>query len=213
MSEPGLSQISSYPLILPAQSQVFLAFTGGSVWTSLTTGTCIWYFPVLGDLPTSSLFAPDKSGGAPVINKEHAYFIWVSDWQIQDGNVYENPGLGEMSGKANSAVTLANVPAGTATIYYKSDPLARDFSNIADRSTWGKPIATLRRGAGLFQSPDGFEVSDRFFFSAQILTSRTVNLPGRTFDFRNVMPFGMNCYEFGQNYSTTETGSCTTTTY
>lgn len=212
---PLWSQNLAYPrapFIIPVPTQT-LAFTGGSVWTSQSTGTCIWYFPVLADLPLSALFAPDTPGGAPVIDKEHAYFIWVSDWMIQAPYVYENPGLGEMSQKANSPVSLANVPAGSAAIYYRSDPLARDFSKLTDRSTWGKPIATFRRGAGLFQSPDNFEVSDRFFFSAQLVTSRSVNLPGRIFDFRNVMPYGMNCYEFGQNSSTTETGACTTMTF
>lgn len=179
-------------------SQVVLAFTGGSVWNDTQTGgTCIWFFPVLGDLPLTSLFASEQ--GAPVVDLKHAYFIWVSDWSIQWKA--DNPGF------LNSKITLAGIPAGDATIYYRDDPISHTFDS-SDPSTWGTPVATFARGAGMFQSPDGFKDTDRFIFSAQLTSSRVISLQGHTFNFRSLMPHGMTCFEFGQNYSTTETGAC-----
>ena len=201
----GIALLASSPKLTAGPSdgasQIFIAFTGGSVWTSDTTGTCIWYFPVLGNTDLSSLFAPDATG-SPVIDKEHAYLIWVSDWSIQA--MFTNSGFG------NSTVTLAVVPAGTATIYYSSNPTSRDWSDITKRSTWGVPVATFARGAGLFHSPDGFQLTDKFFFSAPLVTSRPFVLGGRPFDLRDLMPHGMTCFEYGQQLSTTETGSCLT---
>jgi len=169
------------------------------MWTSATTGTCVWYFPILGNMPLSSLFASDASG-APAMDKEHAYFIWVSDWSIQA--MFNNPGFG------GSNVALAVVPAGTATIYYSSNPASRDWSDVTKRGTWGIPVAKFVRGAGLFQSPDNFTVSDKFYFSAPLIASRTFTFGSRQFDFRELMPHGITCFEYGQQYSTTETGSC-----
>jgi hypothetical protein len=180
-------------------AQSFIAFTGGSVWTSGSTGTCIWYFPVLADLDLKSLFATDPNGNL-VINKEHAYLIWVSDWSI--AAMFGNSGFG------GSSIGLAVVPAGTATIYYTNNPTRRDFSDISKRATWGIPVATFTRGAGLFQSPDNFQLTDKFYFSAPLLAAKDFNLGGRVFNFRILMPHGMTCFEYGQGYSTTETGSC-----
>ena len=183
-------------------AQSFIAFTGGSVWNSGTTGTCIWFFPVLGDLPLSSLFATDASG-QPAINKGHAYFIWVSDWAIQ--------AMATNSGFGGAPVSLAVLPSGSATIYYSNNPTLRDWSNPGDpskRGTWGVPIATFVRGGGLFQSPDGFVTSDKFYFSAPLIWSKTVMLNGKPFSFRDLMPHGMTCFEYGQAFSSTEAGSC-----
>jgi hypothetical protein len=183
----------------PGTSQVFMAFTGGSVWTSDHTGTCIWYFPVLGDMPLTSLFATDNSG-TPVINKEHAYFIWVSDWEIIAG--------GENAGFGGAKVSMAILRPGDATIYYSDNPTGRLWTDYSQRGTWGIPVAKFTRGAGLFQSPDGFAQTDRFIFSAQLNESRDVSLPDSHFNFRKLMPYGISCFEFGQNQSTTETGAC-----
>jgi hypothetical protein len=180
-------------------SQVFIAFTGGSMWTSATTGTCIWYFPILGNMPLSSLFAPGANG-SPVIDKEHAYFIWVSDWSIQ--TMFSNAGF------KGSNVALAIVPAGTAAIYYSSNPTARDWTDVSKRSTWGIPVAKFVRRAGLFQSPDNFQLTDKFYFSAPLVASRSFTFGSREFDFRDLMPHGITCFEYGQQLSTTETGSC-----
>jgi len=195
--------IASIPLLgqkAPHEGQVISAFTGGSVWTSSSGGTCITYFPVLGDLNVAELFAPDATG-APQIDKEHAYFIWVSDWSIS--YMFQNSGFG------GSVISLALVPAGKATIYYTDNPLSRVWSDVTDRSTWGVPVATFIRGGGMFQSPDGFVQTDRFYYSAQLVTSRDVNLHGRRFNFREVVPHGMTCFENGQVGSTTEVGACT----
>jgi hypothetical protein len=180
-------------------SQVLVAFTGGSMWTSATTGTCVWYFPILGNMPLSSLFASDANG-APVIDKEHAYFVWVSDWSIQ--TMFNNTGFG------GSNIALAVVPAGTAVIYYTNNPAARDWSDVTRRGTWGTPVAKFVRGAGLFQSPDNFTLTDKFYFSAPLIASKTFNMGSREFNFHDLMPHGITCFEYGQQFSTTETGSC-----
>jgi hypothetical protein len=179
-------------------SQTVIGVTGGSTWTSGNTGTCIWYFPVVGDLDLGSLFASDLSKdltGAPVIDKEHSYLIWVSDWSIQ-------------AGFANSALSLAVVPAGTATVYFSSNPLSRDWSNLANRSTWGVPVAHFVRGGGLFRSADGWQ-SDTFTFSAPLVSSKTFTLVnGKRFNFRELMLNGMTCFESGWVGSSMEAGTC-----
>jgi len=122
-------------------SQAFLAFTGGSVWNdTLTGGTCIWYFPVLGNLPLTSLFASEK--GSPVVDLNHADFVWVSGWSIQWEA--ENPGFG------NSKVTLAGIPAATATIYYRQDPMSLPFDSrfpMVGPGSCRRPELIVRRGA------------------------------------------------------------------
>ncbi|HVN19194.1 MAG TPA: hypothetical protein VMU05_10490 [Dongiaceae bacterium] len=193
---PGASLQAAPPA---GSSHVFIAFTGGSVWTSASTGTCVWYFPILGDMPLSSLFAPDASG-SPVIDKEHAYLIWVSDWSIQ--SMFNNTGFG------GSSVALAIVPAGSATIYYSNNPTSRDWSDVTKRGTWGIPVAKFIRGAGLFHSPDNFQVTDKFYFSAPLVSSSAFTLGNKDISFRELIPHGITCFEYGQQYSTTETGSC-----
>src|SRR3954466_9458906 len=63
-------------------SEVAIGFTGGATWTSGATGICIWYFPVLGDEELGSLFGKAASG-APIVDREHSYFLWVSDFSAQ----------------------------------------------------------------------------------------------------------------------------------
>jgi hypothetical protein len=207
-----VSMLAAVPLVAQSAppagaSQTFIAFTGGSVWGQGLNGTCMWYFPVMGDLPLSALFAPDDSG-SPKVDMQHAYFLWVSDWTVQDQNIYQNAGFGD-STLPYATMTYAIVPAGTATIYYTEDPATRDLEDPNDRSSWGRPVAKFVRGSGLFQSPDGFQYTDRFFFSAQLVKSQEITLHGQPFNFRSLIPHGMSCFEFGQNMSMTETGSCT----
>ena len=61
-------------------SQVAMAFTGGSVYTSDTTGICMFYPLLVGDFNMEYLFEFD--GRAPAVDKEHAYLIWVSDFEV-----------------------------------------------------------------------------------------------------------------------------------
>ena len=78
-----LASLASVQAAAPAAgSQVVLAFSGGSHYTSDTTGICMFYPVLLGDLDLASLFAGPLFG-APTVDKEHAYFIWVSDFSIQ----------------------------------------------------------------------------------------------------------------------------------
>ena len=51
-------------------SQVAMAFSGGSVYTSDTTGICMWYPLLLGDFNMEFLF--EFVDGAPAMDKEHA---------------------------------------------------------------------------------------------------------------------------------------------
>jgi hypothetical protein len=185
-------------------SQVVIGFTGGSTWTSASTGICVWYFPVIGDLDLGFLFAPDTSG-APIIDKQHAYLIWVSDWSIQVG--FANAGFTN-TGIKNVTLSLAVVPAGEGTIYFSNRPDTRDWSDLTKRSTWGIPVAKFVRGGGLFQSADSW-ASDKFFFSAPLVSSETFSLNGVEFNFRDLIPNGMTCFEYGQAASSSEVGSCT----
>lgn len=184
-------------------SQVVIGFTGGSTWTSSSTGICIWYLPVVGDLDLGSLFATDASG-APVIDKEHAYLIWVSDWSIEVG--FANTGFPN-KGITNVTLSLAVVPAGGGTVYFSNNPHSRDWSDLTKRSTWGVPVAKFVRGAGLFQSADNW-ASDKFYFSAPLVSSRTFSVNGKRFNFSDLIPNGMTCFEYGQALSTSEAGSC-----
>ena len=178
-------------------SQVALGFNGGSTWTSGSTGICIWYFPVVGDVGLESLFSAD--GGASVVDRAHSYLIWVSDFSVQ---------MLPPSGGSGNPLYLFLAPAGTATIYFNPDPDTRDWTDLKKRSTWGEPVARLIREPSLVRSGDSL-ATDTFIFSAKLVSSETFNLNGKRFNFRDVIPNGMTCYEFGQNGSSWEAGTCT----
>ena len=89
------------------------------------TAIAIWYFPVLGNFEASDLFALNNVA-VPSIDREHAYFIWVYDWKIQGTS---------QSGKGAGKMTVAVVPAGTATIYYSAHPMNREWSDLTQRGT------------------------------------------------------------------------------
>jgi hypothetical protein len=142
----------------------------------------------------TSLFANGLSG-TPSVDKEHAYLIWVSDWSIE-------------AGFTAGGLSLAVLPAGQATVYYSSNPTSRIWTDLSNRSTWGVPVATFVRGGGLFQSPDNW-ASDKFFFSAQLTSSKSFAInKGGQFNFRELVPQGVTCYEFGLAESTAEAGAC-----
>jgi len=173
-------------------SQVAISFAGGSTWTSATTGICIWYFPVVGNLDAGALFATDSTG-TPVVDRAHSYLIWVSDFSVQPLPV--------------TSYFLALAPAGQATIYYTNRPDTRNFSDLTKRSTWGEPVATFIREASIVRSGDNL-TTDTFIFSANLISSNTVSLNGIQFDFNNLIPHGMTCFEWGQNGSSWEAGNC-----
>ena len=209
----GILLLCAFPATVAAQTvavqpnsaaAMVIGFTGGSTWTSQSSGICIWYFPVLGDLDLKTLFATDNAGN-PVVDKEHAYLIWVSDWSIQA--MFGNPGFPNQ-GITNTPLSLAVVPAGTATIYYSNNPLSRDWSNLANRHTWGVPVATFVRGAGLFQTDNNW-TSDKFYFTAPLTSSKSFSFAnGRRFNFKDLVPIGMTCFEYGAAASSSEAGSC-----
>jgi hypothetical protein len=120
-------------------SEVAIGFTGGSVWTSATTGICLWHFPVVGNLDLKSLFATDSSG-APAVDMQHSYLIWVSDFSVQFL-------------PATPPQYLALAPRGTATIYFSPTPGARDLKDRTKRSTWVNPWPRSSDRHPLFEPP------------------------------------------------------------
>ena len=177
-------------------SEVAIGVRGGSTWTSSSTGTCIWYFPVVGDLNLGSLFS-----GAPTVDREHAYLIWVSDFSVE---VLEAPP--SLGGSGLLFVALA--PAGEATIYFSDTPETRVFTfPFTDRSTWGEPVATFVRKASLLRSNDDL-TSDTFIFSAELESSSPFRLNGKRFNFADLIPYGMTCFEYGEISSTVEFATC-----
>lgn len=173
-------------------SQVAIGFTGGSVWTSPTTGICIWYLPLVGDLDVKSLFVGPLFG-KPAVDREHAYLIWVSDFSVE-----VLPANGDFN-------LLALVPTGTGTIYYSDRPDLRDWTDLTNRTTWGQPVATFVRKAGLYQSADGGTTAT-FIFSADLTSSTNFTIAGDKFDFKALIPHGMTCHETGVGGA--EAGTC-----
>jgi len=153
-------------------------------------GVCLLYYTMIGDLDLKSLFSGPLFG-APVIDRAHAYFIWVSDYKVQ-----------WMAG--NGKYDLFLIPEGTATIYYSSNPESRIWTD-ATRSTWGDPVAKFVRKAGMFQSADG-GISGTFISSAELVSSTPFKLNGKTFDLKDLIPQGMNVFETADDVY--EVGTC-----
>src|ERR1035441_5979726 len=102
-----------------AASQVAIAYMGTSVSTSDTTGICMWYPVLFGDLDLQSLFATPLFG-TPAVDKEHAYLIWVSDYKVQ---VLQPKDFKDID-------FLGVITAGSGTIYF-TDQIGR-------ASWWGR---------------------------------------------------------------------------
>jgi hypothetical protein len=173
--------------------QVVLAYNNGG---SSTGDICIWYPLFIRDLTLQSLFAA-KIGKplTPSVDKEHAYLIWVSDYsgvQVDSHGVF----------------TLFLIPTGTATIYFTAWPESRDWTNLEhnNRSTWGQPVAKFVRQAGIFQSLDPLGNTGTLINTAELVSSKPFTLAGRTFDFKNLIPYGMTCSETLSGSE--ETGTC-----
>ena len=171
----------------PGAGHVALAYTNGGASTDTV---CIWYPVLLGDLKPDSLFAslPHPS----TLDKAHAYLIWVSD--------YTGVAL-----PSSAHLTLFLIPTGTATIYFNNRPETRDWSNMDKRSTWGTPVATFVRKAGVFPSLDG-GTSGTLTNTAELVSSKPFTFEGITFDFKNLIPHGMTCTETA--YGSEENGTC-----
>ncbi len=168
--------------------KVVLSFTNGGASTG---SVCIFFPLLLGDLKLGSLFAPSD---APVVDKEHARLIWVSD--------YTGEQVASFSG---SAFTLFLIPTGTGTFYFKEHPAERIWTNMEDRSSWGEPVARFVRKAGIFQSLDGGN-SGTMISSSELVSSKPFRLNGKMFNFKDLIPHGMTCYETGSG--TEENGAC-----
>jgi hypothetical protein len=184
--------------------QVVLAFSGGSAYTSATGGICIWYPVLLGDLDLGSLFAPPA--GPPVVDKEHAYLIWVSEFSGAQLQPFQLP-----PSSPGTAFFLQLVPTGTATIYFSDTPGLRKWTDLNNRHSWGDPVATFVRKAGMFLSADG-GWSGTMTNSAELVSSKPFKLNGKTFNFKELIPNGMTCFEtgngVGNNYGDDEAGTC-----
>lgn len=175
----------------PGAGHVALAYTNGG---ASTDSVCIWYPVLLGDVKPQSLFAslPHPSPRASTVDIGHAYLIWVSD--------YAGVAL-----PSSAHFTLFLIPTGTATIYFNNRPETRDWSNMTKRGTWGTPVATFVRKAGVFQSLDG-GMSGGMTSSAELVSSKPFTFEGITFDFKNLIPYGMTCSE--TLYGSEENGTC-----
>lgn len=195
-------------------SQTVVSFAGGSVWNAdFSGGTCVWYFPVVGDLDLGSLFSDPKNP-----TKETSYLIWVSEFTAQ--MLPAAPPFLPAPASPNQAppYALALAPSGTGTIYFQSDPSKRIWPKATASSpitpadlkkmNWGEPVATFTRNASLVRSPDGL-ASDTFIFTADLLYSQALKLPnGKLFDFGDLIPHGMTCFEFAEQASSWESGTC-----
>jgi hypothetical protein len=183
-------------------SQAVIAFSGASVYTSDTTGICMFYPLLFADLNLESLFAPLPTWA---VDKEHAYLIWVSDFSV----VPLTPYL--LKPSSNRSFTLQLIATGTATIYFSDRPDTRDWRDWAKRSTWGEPVATLVRRGGIFQSTDG-GMSGTMAMSVDLVSSKPFQLNGKTVDFKDLIPHGMTCFETGVGWDTfdgeDEAGTC-----
>ena len=181
--------------------QVVLAVTGGGASTSDTTGTCIWYPLLLGDFNMEFLF--EFKDGAPAMDKEHAYLIWVSDFSSMAQGPFTLPPA------STGLFTLQLVPTGSATIYFSDVPRLRNWKDLKDRTTWGTPVASFVRQAGIFQSTDGGWTGG-MTSSATLVSSKPFKFNGVTFDFKDLMPHGMTCIEAGSGneFGDDEAGTC-----
>jgi len=195
-------------------SQTVISFSGGSVWNAdYSGGTCVWYFPVVGDLSMDSLFSDPKNPA-----KETSYLVWVSEFTVQMLPASPPFQPAPASAAQAPAYALALAPAGTGTIYFQSDPSKRAWPKASTATpvtpaslasmNWGIPVATFTRNASIVRSPDGL-ASDTFTFTAELLFSQPFELPnGQLFDFGELIPHGMTCFEFGQQASSWESGTC-----
>jgi hypothetical protein len=107
--------------------------------------------------------------------------------------------------------TLQLIPTGSATIYFTDTPRLRNWKDLKNRTSWGTPVATFTRQAGIFQSTDG-GMSGTMTSSSVLLSSKPFKLNGVTFDFKDLIPHGMTCFETGAGATDEggddEAGSC-----
>src|ERR1039457_1949791 len=96
------------------------------------------------------------------------------------------------------------------TIYLTIRPDLRDWSDWTKRDTWGEPVAKFVRKAGLFQSADG-GMTGGMTNTAQLVSSHTFAIFGKSFNFADLIPHGMTCFEtgVGDENGEAEAGTCT----
>jgi hypothetical protein len=195
-----------------ATSATAVSFAGGSVWNAdYSGGTCVWYLPVVGNLEMESLFSDPKK-----LSKETSYLIWVSEFTVQ--MLPAAAPFQAADAKDAPPYTLVLAPAGKGTIYYHADPSKRVWPKATatdavsperlKNMNWGIPVATFTRNASIVRSADGL-ISDTFTFTADLDHSIMFQLPnGQLFDFGSLIPHGMTCFEYGQQFSSWESGTC-----
>jgi len=183
-------------------AQAAIGFTGGSTITGSSstgiTGICEWYLPLVGDLGVTTTstgaaaLSPALFSDPANPSTDTAHLVWVSPFSAAFLPV---PG---------SPQTVLLAPAGAATIYYSDKPSHAFWTDPAHN---GVVVATFIRHAGLLQSGDGL-ATDSFIFTAELTSSRTFVLNGRAFNFRDLIPNGMTCFETGRIGSSSEVGTC-----
>lgn len=185
--------------------QMAIGIIGGATWNeTFTGGTCWGYLPLVGEIGLAQStpggqYSPDLFSDPTQPSSQTAYLFWVSDFQTV-----------ALPTPAGQAFTIVLVPSGTATIYYTNTPASRDLTNVRDvatRKTWGDPVATFTRRASLLYTADAF-TSDNMTFSAELVSSKSFTLNRNPFNFKDLIPYGMTCFESGRNASTSEASTC-----
>ncbi len=212
---PVLGFLTSLNAADPAStSQTVVSFAGGSVWNAdFSGGTCVWYFPLIGDLDMGTLFSDAKNP-----TKETSYLVWVSEFTVE--MLPASPPFLPAPASSSQAppYALAFAPSGTGTIYLQMDPSKRIWPKataanpvspaMLKNMNWGVPVATFKRNASLVRSADGL-ASDTFYFTVDLQFSQPfVFANGQLFDFGELIPHGMTCLEHGQQASSWESGTC-----
>jgi len=127
-------------------SQNVLFFTGGSVYTSDTTGICMWYPLLLGDFNMEFLFEFVEAPRRSTRNMLTSSGCQTSaPWRRGRSRCRRPP----------RAVNTPVSSTGGGTIYFTDVPRLRNWKDLTDRTTWGKPVARFVRQAGIFLSADG----------------------------------------------------------
>jgi len=176
-------------------SQIVLAFSGGSAYTSDTTVSACG-IPCSSGITTWSSCSSSWTAPRPSTRN----MLTSSGCRTSKSYLQTHVFLaGRRPPKGCSRSSL--IPTGSATIYFTDVPRLRNWKDLTNRSSWGTPVASFIRKAAIFQSTDG-GMSGTLPISAQLVSSKPFTLAGKTFDFKNLIPNGMTCFATGYSGTT-----------
>ena len=195
-------------------SQTVISFAGGSVWNAdFSGGTCVWYFPVVGNLDFESLFSDPKNASqrdfVPCLGER----VYGAD---DDGRSavpararFAQPGAALRAGvcslrNGDDLPAVGSLPACLAKSYgvqsaytgkFKEHELGHSSGDVHQERVSGPQRG--RFGVGHFR------------LHGRPVAFANFALPnGRLFDFGDLMKYGMTCFEHGQQGSSWESGTC-----